>query len=471
MITALLLAGALAALPAFSGQATAARAPSAGHELLVVRAGTGLDATLRSMRTGADAASRRLPLGLLEHTGRVLYAATSGGDGRSLIAAIDVASGRTLRWLRVDGTFSTRTGDYAAGQVFIYGPNGPTVQGSPVQLRPVLDRQPAAPSHTGAGSSARSGFPADGEQVLSALSFDGRWLALREADPTVSVTRLIVVDTAAMRVVADHTLAGSFGLDAVTSDGNLLYLIQALPSVGFSAYQVRAFEVRANQLDPHPVVAPGEKPGSMSGEAWTRVWSPDGSWLYTLYVQDSGHVFVHALHLAARQTRCIDFPDQADLPSQASSVPGLLDAIGRYTLTVSPDGRSLYAVNPLLGRMAVVRELPNGAARIVRLAQHAGSPQRPQDAAAIAADGSRIFVATNHGVWAIDARALVVHAAYLPGMSIGSVALSRDGRHLYALATSQRRVITVDSATGRPLGAMVADGGAWAIEGVGRSVD
>ena len=301
---------------------------------------------------------------------------------------------------------------------------------------------------------ARGGCPADGSQVLTARSFNGRWLALRATDSDQANTRIVVIDTSAMRPVADSWIGGAFGLDAISADGRLVYPIQSLPTRGYGVHQVRSYQVGHTGVDARVVVAPGEAPGSMSGEAWSRAWSPGGSWLYTLYVQSSGHVFVHALHLAARETRCIDFP----------ALSGSVQETSHSTLSVAPDGRALYAVNPVVGLAVAVRSLPGGKVSVAHLAVRTGSPQRTQSAA-VAPDGRTVFVATGAGVWAIDAAALTLRRVFVPYQEVASVALSGDGLRLYALSLTDQAVDVLTPATGAFTNSLQLQGG-WAIETV-----
>jgi hypothetical protein len=322
----------------------------------------------------------------------------------------------------------------------------------------VSNRDPLArPLSARLPSVARAGFPADGSQVFSALSFNARWLALREiGTPTSGDTHVIVVDTQRMRVVADHTLSGQFGLDAITADGKVLYLIQSLPNIGFGVYQVRSFDVVRGALDKKVIVERGEKPGSMSGEAWTRVWAPDGSWLYTLYVETSGHAFVHALDLQARETRCLDFPP----------ISKDVALMAHFTLSVAPDGHTLYAVNPALGAVVAVQNLPEGRMRLAHLTMRAGGPLRTQTAAAMAANGKSVFVATGTGVWAIDTRTLALRSAYVADQEVASVALSHDGKRLFALSQTSGEIDVLDPGNGSILDGLPPSANAWAIEGV-----
>lgn len=429
--------------------ARAARSAAWGDDTLVLRNGSGAAASFvtQSVRD-YGATATQLPLGLLDRTGRTLYAVTGGG---STLKVIDTLRGQMERQMKLPGTFSTRSGDYAVGSWPLL-PSGVFTTSAPslraVAAGMVAGDRPLQP--------ARAAPPADGSQVLSALSFTGRWLALRATDTADgNSTRFIVVDTARMRIVADVTLDGDFGLDAIGADGRMLYLIQEIAN-NYDYYHVRSYDVARKVLDKRVVVAPDDARSPMHGVAWTRAWSPDGSWLYTLYVQDNSHVFVHALDLATRETHCIDFP----AISGASAT-----SITHFTLSVAPDGRALYAVNPALGLVAVARDLPDGAVMLHQLGAHAGAPERTQTAAAIARDGKTVFVATGSGVWVVDTRALAIRAVYVPDEEVASVALSHDGFRLYILSVTSQQLDSVDI-DGSALDGLQYSPGTWAIEGI-----
>jgi hypothetical protein len=445
----------------------AAPARATVTDMLVLRTGLGLGAGLATVQAGG-VAPQALPLGLLDRSGRTLYAARAQSDGTTVVQVIDVATGQPVRSMRIKGAFSTRGGDYAEGAIVPSWLNGNAatvaslglsahtagaLQAGLVSPQGFLSR----PTKIRVPTVARAGFPADGSQVLSALSYNARWLALRdESTPNSPDTHFIVIDTRKMRVVAEHTLSGQFGLDAITRDGKTLYLIQSLPKVGFGVYQVRSFDVVRGALDRQVIVERGEKPGSMSGEAWTRVWSPDGSWLYTLYIEDSGHAFVHALNLQARKTLCLDFPP-------ISKDVGLMS---HFTLSVAPDGRTLYAVNPVLGSVVALQNLPEGTPRLAHLTLRAGAPTRTQAAAAISADGRSVFVATGTGVWVIDTHTLALRSTYVPDQEVASVAVSHDGKRLFALSPANGAIDVLDPRNGLIMDGMQPSAGAWAIEAV-----
>lgn len=401
ILTALLV---ILALPA---PVQAAIPGAARHDLLVLRTVRSGHAELTTLPATGDHAALRLPLGLFASSGQTLYAATPLSAGaRTLVQAIGAASGKTLRAFTIAGTYSTASGNYSA----------------------------------------------------ATLSYNGRWLALRASTSTVHSTRIIVIDTVAMRVVARVRLNGHFGLDALAPNGDPLYLIETLMGHGPYAYRVRSYQVRAGVLDPNPVVDKGESVGTMSGVAWTRAWAPGGDWLFTLYVHPGhGGAFIHALGVEYHLAHCIDLPsDGADAAQLA-----------HYALAVAPDGSALYAINPVLGRAVVVRgSLPFSTPQPITLATRTTTAARTLHGVAVSPNGGTLYVATNRGIWVMDSASLHIRATYLSGRHIASVALSRDGQRLYALDSARGLVAAVAAATGHALGSVPAASGSWAIEQV-----
>jgi DNA-binding beta-propeller fold protein YncE len=153
---------------------------------------------------------------------------------------------------------------------------------------------------------------------------------------------------------------------------------------------------------------------------------------------------------------CLDFP-------AISRDVGLM---AHFTLSAAPDGHALYAVNAALGVAVEVRNLPIGTMRLVHLGMRAGAPMRMQDAAAISADGRRVFVATGSGVWVVDTGSLTVRETFVPDQEIGSVAISHDGRRLFALSQTSNQIDVLDSRGGSLVDGLQPSPNAWAIEAV-----
>src|SRR5262249_53249701 len=141
------------------------------------------------------------------------------------------------------------------------------------------------------------------------ISHDGRTLVLASftGPPTAaSVTRFAVVDTGSLRLRDVLTLRGTFSYDALAPDASTLYLIQYTSVRDYNRYRVRAYDLTAGKLLPGSIVDKREPKEPMTGAPVTRVTSPDGSWVYTLYSRGQDKPFVHALNAAQRFAVCID---------------------------------------------------------------------------------------------------------------------------------------------------------------------
>lgn len=389
-----------------AGSAQAAAPGLGAHDVLLLRAGTGTHSSLVELQAGT--ARVTLPLGLFDGPGRRIYTATPAADGRhSLVQVFDAAGGRLLRSATLSGRYSTQAADYSG----------------------------------------------------AALSFDGTLLALRSLTTTAGRTSAIVVDTTTLRVMAMVRLQGHFGLDAVDPRARRLYLTEDQPQRGPQAYDVRSYDLSRGFLEPGAVIEKEDTTGTMSGVAWTRAWSPDGDWLFTLYVRPGRlGMFIHSLGVEYRLAQCI-FP-----PTDHATAATL----SHYVLAVSNDGSALYAVDPLLGQVFAMRgSLPFGSATQARLSQRAGSAAHVRNGMAISRDGASLYVATTRGIWVLDTATLTLRTTYLAGQNVASVALSRVGRRLYALEPGKGMVTALDATSGRLLGAMPAGTASWAIERVG----
>ncbi len=438
----------------------AAGANAAGHDLLVMRSGSGAYGGLTALPVRSGQPSRTLPAGLFDRGGRTLYAVGWESANSSLVQAIDVASGRVLRSIVVPGYYTTMPGSLVPGALL---GDGAVNAG---RAAPRLARPDTATRGALSPRSLPGVPPVDTADILSALSYNGRWLALRDATPDAPDTAAVVIDTTRMRVAATLRLHGALGLDAIDDAGKNLYFVEKRANAGPQAYQVRAYDLRARRLDRGPLTEADDPTGVIRGVAYTRAWSPRGDWLYTLYVQPGkGGAFVHALGVASHTVHCIMLP--------AETARGASAALTRDALSISPDGSTLYAVNPMLGRMVVVHDLPDGRVERVALDRHADAPLSMQRAVALSRDGRIMFVATSRGVWAVDTAARRVRTVYAEGKSVTSVALSLDGGRLYALEPAQGqgqgRVQALDAAGGRALTAVPVSnngGAAWSIEQV-----
>jgi hypothetical protein len=92
--------------------------------------------------------------------------------------------------------------------------------------------------------------------------------------------------------------------DAISPNGDWIYLVQYTSAVDPTRYRVRALKVQTERLVTHDIVDPRDR---AEANPVTRATSLDGRWAYTLY-DGAGHPFVHALDTTSQEARCIDVP-------------------------------------------------------------------------------------------------------------------------------------------------------------------
>ncbi len=146
------------------------------------------------------------------------------------------------------------------------------------------------------------------------LSPDGRLLVLVQPPSFESLraqSRFVVLSTARLARVATIALPGEFGFDAVSPDRRTLYVIQHVSTRDLVRYVVRAYDFASRRLLPRVIVDKRNPSEVMRGYPVARATSPSGDWVYTLYLKNPGSsiTFVHALNAAGRTAFCIDLPN------------------------------------------------------------------------------------------------------------------------------------------------------------------
>ena len=224
------------------------------------------------------------------------------------------------------------------------------------------------------------------------LSQNGRWLVRRALRQTPAKSHLLVVDTSFAQPAAAVDLDGSFVFDAISNDGERLYLLQYLSA---NDYAVRVYNVSAGLLDPYVVVDKFDPTEPMTGQAST-VASADGQWQFTVYARASKGAFIHALMLGGPISLCLELPG-----SGGNTDPSVL----RWSLALSPDGTRVYATNGALGLVVEVAASGQNAPAILRTTN---SPRRgrrhrcPGRATLVSPDGRVLAVSGGAGVEWVD---------------------------------------------------------------------
>jgi hypothetical protein len=345
------------------------------------------------------------------------------------------------------------------GSKFLYvqpdGPGGPMLAYDTATRQPVLEFEPGIASADGRtyfttfhfrhrtrllrvnvadGANAGSRF-VNGYWNLGAVSAAGERVALvRQRRDRTTVQ---VFDFLRGRVLHVLDLRGNFEVEAISPDGKHLFLIQHLAE---RRYLVRQYDLLHERLVARPLRAPGVK--LMAGYAWSGVASRDGRWLLTLYLSTARKTaFVHSLDLERSRPACVSLP----------SGQGVFGELKRYSMTLAPGKRTLYAANPLLG---VVAEVDLDRSRVVRVSRFPRVAKAPAGNAATLSTISRndrtLYFSAGRDLWAYDAAYGLVRGPYATGGRIVGVGYGAKDRKIFAVR-ADGRMLAFNAATGARL--------------------
>src|SRR5712692_2261953 len=287
---------------------------------------------------------------------------------------------------------------------------------------------------------------------------DGHWLVVESYDRAASsvptATHFLLIETTANKVRFTVNLPGYFHFDAISNDGQRLYLIQYLNG---KEYYVRLYNVPAGTLDENIVVDKSDGNQAMTGLRLSGVASPAGNWLFSMYVRANDGPFIHALSLDGPFAFCLDLPGSGYSTSEAEM---------HWSLAINRDGSRLYAVNGATGVVAEVDTSNQFSPQVVRTVQIPGgkSAKAGANAAVLSADGKSLVTAGSSGLIWLDTASLRVRMQALNDWHIWSLGLSPDGRTLFAVSdrgqiaevsmSSAQVVSRFDPAEGQPLALM-----------------
>ena len=168
----------------------------------------------------------------------------------------------------------------------------------------------------------------DGGRVVQWLNLKGSWgipyvtsdapgAAVFRDDRTIALgdvtygrtlrkhSSFLLVDTKRLSVVGKIELSGHFTFDAASPDGRYLYLTEFVSPTDYSAYRVRAYDLRAGRLLAKIVSDRRSWETTMQGWPVSRVGRH--GWAFTLYAT-GGRPFVHALDTRHVAAECINLP-------------------------------------------------------------------------------------------------------------------------------------------------------------------
>ncbi len=351
----------------------------------------------------AQAAERRLPLGVPSRDWRHLYSVV----GSSLIDT-DPQTGTTLNTMLLPGRYQLPAA---------------TITGLPGGMSP-----------------------------------NGRWLVVESFDQSSAnnpptATHMLLIDTAASQVMHGVNLSGYFHFDAVSNDGERLYLIQYLNG---KEYFVRLYNVSVGTLDANIVVDKSDGNQAMAGTRLSGVASRDGHWLFSMYVRDNDSPFVHVLSLDGPFAFCVDLPGSGYAKNPAEM---------HWSLAMDPT-EHLYAVNGVTGVVAEIDGAGQFNPHVRRTGHIAGgkATNGGYNAAVISPDGKTLVTSASSGIEWVDTGSLTVRIQALGDWHVWSLGLSPDGKTLYAVSdsgriaelsmTSGEVTHTFDPAEGQPMALM-----------------
>jgi hypothetical protein len=173
----------------------------------------------------------------------------------------------------------------------------------------------------------------------SGLSADGSTLVLADglSPPTAlpKISTFAVINVSRMSPPTIIELHGNFSVDALSPRGRTLYLIQYVSTADLARYVVRAYDLRTRRLLPRAIADRTQRGWVMSGNPLHRVTSADGRWIYTLYENDGGTPFVHALDSVRGIAHCVGFAWQ-----------GSQNVLWNVRLRLADGGRALALHGP-----------------------------------------------------------------------------------------------------------------------------
>lgn len=299
--------------------------------------------------------------------------------------------------------------------------------------------------------------PATFSGVPGGTSPGGGWLVVEAFDQgssgVPSTSHMLVIDTTASKVVHRVNLAGYFRFDAISDDGRGLYLIQYLNG---KEYFVRLYDVQLGRLTDNIVVDKSNGEQSMTGVRLSGVASPDGHWLYSMYVRENDGPFIHALSLDGPYAFCLDLAGHGYATNAAEK---------QWSLAMNRSGSRLYAVNGATGTIAEVDTSNQYQPQIARTVSIPTSASAGAGfGAVLSPDGKTLVTASGSGIAWVDTARLTVRMTSLSDWHVSGLGISPDGRTIYAVRDSGAIAVvamasgsvtaTFDPAAGQPLALM-----------------
>jgi DNA-binding beta-propeller fold protein YncE len=411
----LVLASCGAQVAAPRGESPTAQPSTAGalapDAIYVRQSGSGQTAVISVIDARSGAVLRALPNGVVSADRSTLYRTELlNGGSQTRISASDLATGRETPAFTIDGAFRTLTN--------IEGPAG--------------------------------------------LTPDGRWLVLTRdsvklGDQWVSGFVVVTPATGAVAGRVELKSTSTYGYAGVAPDGGSLFLQEQ----GDAAVRLRVWDFATAAFLPDSVIG-AQWDGRQAGFATAPVTTADAKTLAWLDTGRSSAPAVRVLDLVTKRVTTIALPD-----GQRS------DDFEKYllwSLALSRDGSTLYAVNPALGfidelflragllnrtnRINVTRGATEGALALFARSFFpvAEAKRYIRGGAVLSLDGRTLYAAGTKGIAIIDVATLGSRATWVAESSFDSFALSPDGARLYGISDQLGKIRVVRTSDGAVLG-------------------
>jgi hypothetical protein len=154
---------------------------------------------------------------------------------------------------------------------------------------------------------------------VGGLSENGRTLVLAQSGydgvctpsnctPLRRTSRFQIINPRTLRSRFKVRLPGDFAYDALSPNGQRLYLIEHTSTTNTNKYIVRAYNLKQHRLLPGAIADRTQRGWIMQGIPMARATSTDGRYVYTIYANPGGYPFVHALDTVAARAHCIGIP-------------------------------------------------------------------------------------------------------------------------------------------------------------------
>ena len=184
--------------------------------------------------------------------------------------------------------------------------------------------------------------------TLTGLNPNGRVLVLSDnVRPNGSLrtrSRFAVISTRTLTLTKKISLRGDFSVDALSPNGDLLYLIHHVSRTNATKYQVQAYDLHAGRLLPGVITDKRQGGWIMAGYPISRATTGNGGWVYTLYRQDNNYPFIHALDTIHHTAVCIGLP--ANWTTDAAWISTARLKLGTATLEVNTKhGKTRFLLN------------------------------------------------------------------------------------------------------------------------------